>query len=360
MKILNVISGEHYAGAERVQEYLLNSLETDERFESAVVVYKKGVFLDRASLDGSTKIIEFVNEGLLRCIKKIITYSPDVIHSHSPITLLLGKIFTFFMKVRPVFVYHVHSPVLEDTEHYLKNKIKYWLERLFLDFDRDYLLCVSTSVKDKSPHFIKAKNLKVINNGVPVFSGERKFKEDDVFRISFAGLIRRRKGIEVLIRAVSKLPNELNSRLMVDVYGVFETAEYEAEVFRLLTSLDVVHCFSFHGFKKDIIREITSSHVFVIPSLYGEGLPMVLLEAMSAGIAVVASRTDGIPEVIEDGNSGLLFLPGDDDELAQKIELIFSDGELRSLLANNAQKNHRDRYSNGAMCDGIKNVYIGG
>ena len=40
MKILNVISGEHYAGAERVQEYLLNSLETDERFESAVVVYK--------------------------------------------------------------------------------------------------------------------------------------------------------------------------------------------------------------------------------------------------------------------------------------------------------------------------------
>ena len=59
--------------------------------------------------------------------------------------------------------------------------------------------------------------------------------------------------------------------------------------------------------------------LFVLPSLFGEGLPMVVLEAMAAGVPVVATRVPGVPEAIRHGQDGVLVDPGDADDLAQAI-----------------------------------------
>ncbi|MEM0489473.1 MAG: glycosyltransferase [Candidatus Bathyarchaeia archaeon] len=94
---------------------------------------------------------------------------------------------------------------------------------------------------------------------------------------------------------------------------------------------------------------LKAADVFVVPSIRDEagnvdGLPSVLLEAMAAGCAVVASHIAGIPEVICDGENGLLVPPGDEIALSEKICLLLGDGKLRKRLGEAAKKTVATRY----------------
>jgi glycosyltransferase involved in cell wall biosynthesis len=83
--------------------------------------------------------------------------------------------------------------------------------------------------------------------------------------------------------------------------------------------------------EEDVCRELARADVFVLPSLM-EGLPVVLMEAMAAGVPVVAPRLAGIPELVEDGVSGLLFAPADWGELAARLARLIADPAERSRL----------------------------
>ena len=72
------------------------------------------------------------------------------------------------------------------------------------------------------------------------------------------------------------------------------------------------------GFTRDVLDELRQMDLFVLPSLFGEGLPMVVLEAMAAGVPVVATRVAGIPEAIRPGQDGVLVEPGDAEDLAER------------------------------------------
>jgi colanic acid/amylovoran biosynthesis glycosyltransferase len=82
----------------------------------------------------------------------------------------------------------------------------------------------------------------------------------------------------------------------------------------------------------DTLGEIASAHALILPS-FMEGLPIVLMEAMAIGTAVIASRVAGIPELVEDGQSGLLFTPSNWDELASCICRLVDDDALREKFA---------------------------
>lgn len=95
---------------------------------------------------------------------------------------------------------------------------------------------------------------------------------------------------------------------------------------------------------------LKAADVFVVPSIRDEagnvdGLPTVLLEAMAAGCAIVASRIAGIPEVICDGENGLLVSPGDENDLAEKICLLLGDEKMRERLGEAARKTVTTHYS---------------
>ncbi|MGB5078405.1 MAG: glycosyltransferase [Sphingorhabdus sp.] len=80
--------------------------------------------------------------------------------------------------------------------------------------------------------------------------------------------------------------------------------------------------------ESETLSEINQSDIFVLPSLM-EGLPVVLIEALALGKAAVATRVAGIPELIEDGHSGLLFTPSDWSDLDRQLRRILHDPELR-------------------------------
>jgi glycosyltransferase involved in cell wall biosynthesis len=84
--------------------------------------------------------------------------------------------------------------------------------------------------------------------------------------------------------------------------------------------------------EEETLAEIARANLLVLPS-FMEGLPIVLMEAMAAGVPVIASRIAGIPELVEDDETGLLFTPSNWNELASRIDLLLGDDVLRTRLA---------------------------
>jgi len=79
---------------------------------------------------------------------------------------------------------------------------------------------------------------------------------------------------------------------------------------------------------------LEQAKILILPSFY-EGLPNVILEAMSVGVPVIATRVGGIPDVVKDGETGLLVEPGRVDELAISIRRLIEDDDLRGKMSKN-------------------------
>jgi glycosyltransferase involved in cell wall biosynthesis len=169
-------------------------------------------------------------------------------------------------------------------------------------------------------------------------------------------LFRPRKGLEVLLEALALLRrNNLPVRLRA--VGRFESKGYRRRIFDEVQQLDLGDCVDWVGFREDVSRELTRMDVMVLPSLFGEGLPMVVLESMAAGVPVVATRVEGVPEAVDDGVQGLLAPPNDPHDLARSIERIVTGEVDWSALRANALSHHAEHFSDRNMAAGVAEVY---
>jgi len=100
--------------------------------------------------------------------------------------------------------------------------------------------------------------------------------------------------------------------------------------------LDIEQAVRLIGFRSDIPALLSLADIFVLPSLT-EGLPISMLEAMSAGLPVVVTRVGGISEVIEDGKNGVIVPPSDADALGSAVLRLLSNSEIREKLGASAR-----------------------
>jgi colanic acid/amylovoran biosynthesis glycosyltransferase len=180
--------------------------------------------------------------------------------------------------------------------------------------------------------------LVVVHTGVETdhFRSRPEDAAADVFRIVCVGTLHEVKGQRYLVEACRRLRDDaipFECRLI----GDGEDREMLAALARQ------------HGLEKHVILEgeldrrqlgarLAAAHVLVAPSVptaqgKREGIPVVLMEAMSSGVPVVASRLSGIPELVEDGRSGLLVAPKDVDGLADALRRLHGDSALRGRFA---------------------------
>jgi glycosyltransferase involved in cell wall biosynthesis len=101
---------------------------------------------------------------------------------------------------------------------------------------------------------------------------------------------------------------------------------------------------TFLGVRSDIGCQIASSHLMLLPSQQ-ESFGLAALEAMACKVPVAASRIGGLPEVIEDGRSGILFTLGDTDEAAEKAVRILKDKTMYNSIVEEAFKDARGKFS---------------
>lgn len=111
------------------------------------------------------------------------------------------------------------------------------------------------------------------------------------------------------------------------------------------------------GFQSDVNEQLRKMDLFVLPSLYGEGLPMVVLESMANAIPVIASRVEGIPEAVRDGVDGLIFEPGSAIDLAEKLVRLIGNTIRWEAMSECAVKRQRTELSDLSMARGVANIY---
>lgn len=119
----------------------------------------------------------------------------------------------------------------------------------------------------------------------------------------------------------------------------FSGGQYEAYLRNMIAKLNVQRQVKFLGSvsREEKWKLYGLSDLFVLPSIH-EALGLVILEAMSIGLPVIASNVGGIPEVVKEGYNGLLFEPSNWKDLADKITLLLNDDEMRERIGKNAKK----------------------
>jgi glycosyltransferase involved in cell wall biosynthesis len=138
-----------------------------------------------------------------------------------------------------------------------------------------------------------------------------------------------RKGYEVMLRA---LPMILKSLPAVHYLIVGSgDAAYEAGLRRLVRNLGLEHHVHFAGFQESVFPYLAAMDVYVHPALM-EGFGIAVLEAMALRKPVVATTTGGLPEIVQDGETGLLVPPDDPDALARVVSLLLRDAAQRLAL----------------------------
>ena len=153
-------------------------------------------------------------------------------------------------------------------------------------------------------------------------------------QILSAGVINARKGYKDLIMGFSKIANYHH-----DWYLVFAGSGEIGEGKILAKELGIEKQVEFLGWVAgtDKDRVFRETSVFCLPS-YAEGFPMAVLDAWAYNLPVVATPVGGLPDIVKDGEDCLLFTPGDSDQLAEQLERMITDSELREKIIRASRK----------------------
>lgn len=177
--------------------------------------------------------------------------------------------------------------------------------------------------------------LRILRCGLPLADLPPRSGSGASAKIICVGRLSSEKGQAGLLQTFARVAADTAEARLVFVGDGPEGEDLRARA----ASLGIEHKVDFAGRlgEKETLKRIAASDILVLPS-FMEGLPIVLMEAMALGTAVIASRVAGIPELVEDGKSGLLFKPSDWDELEVCIRRLLSDEKLRAALAEQGRK----------------------
>lgn len=357
-KILHIINGEFFSGAERVQDGLALRLP-DYGYEVGFACVKPAKFPMCRNSTGALFEIPMKSKFDLAPAWEVARIVKQdgyaLLHTHTPRAALVGRVAAWLSGVP--LVHHVHSPTTRDTESIARNRMNAIIERLSL-IGVAQLIPVSRSLEVylKKQGWSSAQ-ITMVANGVvtPGFLPDRTIPGAE-WVIGSVALFRPRKGMEVLIQALANLRQESRA-VRLRAVGPFETAEYEKTIKEMAIRLNVADVIDWIGFAQDVNAEFAKMDALVLPSLFGEGMPMVILEAMAMGVPVIASDVEGVPEVLEHGRTGLIVPAGDAGQLAAVLADLIDNKYDWHAMRENAYQLQVASFSDHSMAQGVARVY---
>jgi glycosyltransferase involved in cell wall biosynthesis len=359
LRVLHVVNGEHYAGAERVQDLLAQRLP-QQGVDVAFFCVKPDRFpTERASQQTPLWSVpmkgRFDLRPALKLMRLIREQQIDVLHTHSARGALIAGLASWWTGVP--MVHHVHGQTSVEVGRRFWTRLNAWLERRVLR-SCNAVVAVSQSVADYLKTFgAPTEKTTVIANGVsPSNVLLKKYPKNKIPTLGFVALLRPRKGLEVFLDAGAELIRT-GRACKLNVVGRFETPEYEREILTRCESLGIAEHVTWRGFSKQVDKELNAMDVLVFPSILAEGMPMVLLEAMAAGVPIVASRVAGVTDVITDGHNGLLVEPNQSVPLAASIRRVLDSPELWQTLSDNSVAVHAEKFSDHVMAANWAKLY---
>ncbi len=347
-------------GAEDTVLNLVRHLPT--RFESMVCcIHDAGPIGEEIRRTGTAVAVLGLTPGLRRPgdvngIRRYLREThPDIVHTFLLTASLYGRLAAILARV-PVVV----GSEMNVYEH--KRPVHVLAERLLMA-GTDRVIAAAGSVREFYLRQIHADPAKVdvVYNAVDFAQGRPTISRREI-RASLGlpadakvagvvGRLTRQKGHRHLFEALASSPALADVQLLVIGGGEDRDALERDAIAKGLSAR--VH---FLGVRRDVGNLLAAMDVFVLPSLW-EGLPLALVHAMGAGVPVVASRVAGVPEVVDDGRTGLLVPPSDAPALGAALTRMFEDPALRERLGRDACLSVLPRFGVDRYVESMTSLY---
>ena len=239
-------------------------------------------------------------------------------------------------------VYHMHNKGVSLHQNQFINRICYRFV-----FSSAQVILLSKNLFYDINKFVKEESVHICQNGIPDLGLHEKTKEvgtKNIVRILFLSNLRESKGVFVLLEALALLTRKGVSYESVFIGAEFDisVAQFNSRVLQLGISDFVIYQGAKYGEEKE--KAILEADIFIFPTCY-ETFGLVLLEAMSYSLPVVSTFEGGIPDIVEDGVTGYLAPQRNVELLAEKLELLIMNPELRRQMGEAGRKKFEKEFT---------------
>ena len=229
------------------------------------------------------------------------------------------------------FSFTIHGPYIffEPYRWCLGEKIKQAL----------FVACISNFCRSQCMLFSPTdcwSKLHIVHCGVEPELFSTRTHEGIGTRLLYVGRLAAAKGLPVLFESLSALKQRVNFDVVLTVIGDGpDRVQLESQV----SQLNLEQSVRFIGYQNqtEVRRYLQETDIFVLPS-FAEGVPVSLMEALASGIPVISTQIAGIAELVENGKNGYLVTPGDSSQLAEKIEKLCKQPDLRQSFGETGQR----------------------
>jgi len=292
---------------------------------------------------------------VFRTVRK---FNPDLVSAHSTKAGFAARLACAILH-KPV-IFTAHGWPFTEGRSVWKRKFLALAEQLAARATMK-IICVSKHDRDLALQFRIAPNdkLVVIHNGMdpkPFLGADgsqvrQKLRLDDTLLLTMVGRLVHQKDPFTLFEACRILRGQFKVLL---VGG----GDLRTKVERFIHKSGLKHTVILAGERSDVPEILAASDIFVLSTNW-EGLPRSIIEAMMAGLPVVATRVGGVPELVEDGVTGLLVPPKDPDALAEALQKLIADPELRRRMGEAGREKALKEFTLDRMLRETEKVYEG-
>ena len=340
-------------------------------------IYRLLYYLDEGSAEGIGRRyvqIKIALTGRLNYLitKKVIKHiKPDIIYAGQ-----LSGISIFPMRA----IQSCDIPIVHHLGNYFfvelvemcvmeKNSLKRFYRKLIHgfnnidDFDFKHILVVSKAVKRTYVESgFSADNISIIPpRGIASALIRKEYNKNIKFhgeqiKLLYVGRLSKEKGVDTALKTVGHLTSKFGMKnLTLDIIGEGDK-KYEENLYVLSDSLSLKGYVNFRGklLPEEVLREYNNYDILLVPSIW-EAFGLIIIEAMSQGLPVIASRVGGISGIIKNEETGLLVAPGDPVRMAEAVKKLVNNPSLYEKLSRKGIKRVQEEYTNEKIIKKIEN-----
>ena len=351
VKVCYLVEDLKRGGMENIVACLARGMDK-EKYDVAVwCVVGGGEVADELSAAGITVKVLRINGyynpiNILRLALLFRKESFDILHMQGYFSATIGRIASLLAGI-PFRICHVH------TIFYNMNRRNMLIDQ-FLNRFTQKVIFISKAVLDS---FVNAgysfgNKAVIILNGTPDCGYTlRDLRMDTPVLINVASLYAH-KGQKYLIMAMKEVLTEFPQAVLWLVGDGPLRGELERQANELRLGLHV----KFWGRRQDIAQLLSQAHIFILPSLR-EGVPLSIIEAMSSGLPVLATRVGGVPEMVAENASGILCQPSDSQALAEGIMALCRNAERSAVMGQAGRRIFEEHFTQQKMLNRIDALY---
>jgi glycosyltransferase involved in cell wall biosynthesis len=362
IRVLHVITDFRVGGAERVAANLLRTLDS-KKFDARAISLggRFGSHLEEILAQDGIPVWYMGKERgfdplvVARVTRAMGHFRPHVVHTH---TYALRYAFPYMLCRRiPAMVHTVHN--LAEREIDWSGRWVHWLA-----FRRGVVpVAIASEVADSIRRVYGIDEFPLIPNGIPVdtfrsssidrerWRNKEGFAPTDVLFVCVAGL-RPQKNPALLLEAFHRgLSSDPRARLLFVGRGALKP-----DLERRIGALGLRERVHLLGLRWDVPEILNAADVFVMSSDY-EGNPLSVMEAMAAGKSMICTAVGGVPELVEDGECGLLVPPRDVKALAYAMRCVLESPEARKSMGEASARRAAERFDLRVMTEAYENLY---